>query len=133
LQNSCYSLALKLTDVDRTVIIAVIAVRVVQVTINQVVGMVSVGDGFVPALRAMPVSGIMSVTGMLRRARGGVPGVNFQAVFIDMIAVRGVQVAIVHIVGVIIMLDGGVTATLAMHVGMHFVKITEFAHAGSRR
>ena len=114
-------------------VIAVIAVRVVQVTVNQVVGVVSVGDGFVPALRAMPVSGMVSVTGMLRRARGRITGIDLQAVFIDVIAVRGVQVAVVHKVGVVAMFDGGVTATLAVHVGVHFVKIAEFAHADSRR
>ena len=50
-------------------VVAVPAVRVVQVTIDEVVHMVAVHDGLVAAVVAVDVSGVMAAAGMSMRAR----------------------------------------------------------------
>jgi hypothetical protein len=53
-------------------IIAMIVVRVVQVPIDEVVGVVTMRNCLMPALRAMQVAGIMPGAGMLRSAVSGI-------------------------------------------------------------
>ena len=69
-------------------IIAVTAVGIVQVAIDEVVGVVAMRNCLMTALRAMPVAGIMPDTSMLGSAAGGITCTDLQPVLIYMIAVR---------------------------------------------
>ena len=89
-------------------VVAVVAVRVVQVANNEVVGVVAMRYGFVSAAGAVYMSRFVAVAVMIWGADVRVGGADGDAVFIDVVAVRVVQVAVV--------LDGGVAAARAVLV-----------------
>ena len=96
-------------------IVAVLVVRVVQVSVDQVVGVVAVRHRFVAAVGTVLV--ILRVfRGVARRAIRGVLGIDRDLVLVLVVAVRMVQVAVVKVVGVACMLDGGVTAVGSVNV-----------------
>ena len=99
-------------------VVAMVAVRVVQVAIDQVVDVVTVWDGFVAATGAMDVAGFVAAASVLGRAAVGVGGRDGDHVLVDVVAVRVVQVTVVQVVDVAIMADGRVAAAGAMGVVM---------------
>lgn len=102
---------------DRTVVVAVIPVRVVEVTVDEVVDVISVGDRLVAATGPVDVVARVCVA-VVRRAAGRVRGVDLEGVLFNG-AARGVmQVTVVHVVDVIPVLDGGVAAAGAVNVIM---------------
>ena len=74
-------------------VVAVGAMRVMQVAAYQVVHMVAMRHGGVPAARPMHMIGRVCSTGMLWRARVGVRRRDGNHVLIHMLPVRVVQVA----------------------------------------
>lgn len=91
-----------------------VAVRVVQVAIDQVVDVIAMGHRFVAAARAVDVATLMAAAAMVGRAGYWVLLVHRQGVFFNTMAGRVVQVAVVEIVDVIAVLDGGVAAARAV-------------------
>jgi hypothetical protein len=112
-------------------IIAVPVVRVVQVPIDQVVDVVAVGDGFVAAVGAVDVAGVVGTALMIRRAGIGVRRCHVQDVFVDMIAVRMMQMPIVQIIGVSVVLDRRVATSGAMRVIVVLVFVAGIHDVGS--
>jgi len=88
-------------------------VDVVQAAIHQVVDMVAMGNGFVAAIGTMDVIGRMAAA-LAVGALVGVGGTDGEDVLVHVIAMHVVQVAIVEIVDVPVMLDGGVPAIRPM-------------------
>ena len=101
---------------DRAVVVAVVAVRVVQVPIDEVIDVVAMWHRFVTAAGAMDVSCFVAAAVVVGRAGVRVGGADSDAVFIDVAAVRVVQVAVVQVVNVAVVLDGGVAAARAVLV-----------------
>ena len=97
-------------------VVAVVAVRVVQVAIDEVVNVVAMRHGFVAATGTVYMSRFVAAAVVVRRAGIRVGGADGDAVFIDVVAVRMVQVAVVQIVNVAVVLDGGVAAVRAVLV-----------------
>jgi hypothetical protein len=97
-------------------VVAVIAVRVVQVAIHQIIDMVAVGDRLVAACWAVAVILRVSGTAVLRRAAGGVGRVDCQLVFLDLGTLDVVQMAVVQVIDVAIMQNPGVAAIGAVLV-----------------
>ena len=91
-------------------IVAVAAVGVMEMSINQVVDVVAVGNGFVAAVGAVNMGGVMSAAGVLRGAGGRVDRRQSDAVLVDVAIMQVVQMTIVEIVDVIVVPDGGVAA-----------------------
>jgi hypothetical protein len=121
-------------DGDRTVVVAVLAVRVVEVIADQVVDMIAVGHLLVPARRAMPVRGLVLAAVVLRGAADGVGVVDLQDVLVDVIAVRMVQVSVMQVVDVTVVLHGGMPAGGTVLMGMAGVGVVlGFAHERHRR
>jgi hypothetical protein len=112
---------LLINDLHRPMIIAMIAMGVVQVAVDQVVDMIAMGHGFVAA--AVTVNMVDVVTGavVLWGAGVGVGLVYGEGVFVDMPVVGVMQVAVVQVIHVIIMLDGGVAAVRAVLMIVVFV------------
>ena len=99
-------------DFNRAVVIAVAVVRVVELAVHQVVGVVAVWNGFVPALWTMSVAGAGRV-----RGAGGRIGVTYgNGGLIHMVAVRRVKVAVVEVGDFVANADGGVAAAFAMNM-----------------
>jgi hypothetical protein len=97
-------------------IIAMIAVRVVQVTTDQVVHVVAVRHSLVPTAWTMHMLLVVTVAGVLRGTAGRVLGRHLENVFVDMVSVNVVQVSIVEKIGVPVMVDGGVATATAVRV-----------------
>jgi hypothetical protein len=90
-----------------------IAVRMMQPSIHEVIEMVTMRHRFVPAGRAMLVR-----AAHLRCALHGIGGVDGDGMLVDMILVHVMEVAIVQIVNMTIMANGCVAAVRAMLMGV---------------
>ncbi|SAL54611.1 hypothetical protein AWB64_06017 [Caballeronia sordidicola] len=113
----------------RPVVVAVIAVRMMQVTVDKIVHMIAVRHGVVSATRAMHVPGLMATALVIGRAAIEIGGVDFQLVFIDMVAVRVMQVAVVQVVDMALMANRRVAAAGTMLViVMGVVRFVAGAH-----
>ena len=97
-------------------VVAVVPVRVVQVTIHQVVDMVAVRDGLVTAARAVHVVRVVALAGVPGRAARGVLVAHIDRVLVDVTVVVVVQVTVVEVVHVVSVLHGDMPAAGVMLV-----------------
>jgi hypothetical protein len=100
------------------VIVAVLAVRMMQVPADHEVGMIAVRHLSVAALRVVLVPAGVVAARVLRRARGRVGAVDADCMLVGVSCMNVVQVSVVQIVGVAIMLDRNVAAAGAVRVRM---------------
>lgn len=91
-------------------VVAVVAVRMVQMPVHQIVGVVSVRYCGVPAVRAVAMTGVVLTAVVVRRAVGWVPGTDRQPVFVHVSVVRVMEVAVVKIVDMAVVPDRRVSA-----------------------
>jgi hypothetical protein len=98
------------------VLVAVIAVRVVEMAADEVVDVITVGHALVTAAFAMCVVGCVVAAVMARRAGLGSRGVHLEHVLVDVIAVRMMQMTLVQVVDVVAVLDGRVPTSGAVLV-----------------
>ncbi|NUY04548.1 hypothetical protein [Paraburkholderia youngii] len=109
-------------------VIAVVAVRVMKMAVNQIIDMIAMRYWVVSAARAVDVARFMATAVWCALVR--IFCANVDLVFVHVIAVRMVQMAIVQIVYVIAMLDCGVSAARAMLMVMVCVmRFAASAHA----
>lgn len=99
-------------------IVAMVAVRVVQVAADEIIGVVAVRHGRMPAVRPMDVASGLFVRAMAGSALNGICGADGNDVIVHMPAVLVVQVAGVKVVGVTVVNDGEVAAIGAVNVRM---------------
>ena len=102
-------------------VVAVIAVRVVEMALDEVVGVVAVRDGGMSAVVAVVVLGAVAAAVVARCAGVGVVRVDGDPVLIGVALVGMVEVAVVEVVHVSFVDDGGVTAVGAVDVVVRFV------------
>jgi hypothetical protein len=100
----------------RTVIVAMIAMRVVQASVDQVISMVSMRNRFMTATWAMLMRRIVSYSAMLWVAPIRIRRANFDHVFVCAPVFNVLQMAMVKIVEVVLMLNGDVAATRTMQM-----------------
>jgi hypothetical protein len=106
------------------VIVTVIAVRVMQMSVNKIVDMVAMRNRLVAASRTVNVIGIMAATGVTRSAGSGVCLSDLQCMFLDRpVRVHVVQVAVVQVIDMATMLDRGVTTVGAVLVVVVFMNM----------
>ncbi len=91
--------------------------------------MVPVGNRFVTAAGAVDMSRFVACQGMSGRANIGILVIDLEAMLVDVISVRIMEMPIMQVVNVALMLDRGVTATGAMGVVVTFVNVA-FRHFG---
>ena len=98
------------------VVVAVIAVRMVQVPLDQIVNVIAVRDGFVTAPRpVLVVLGVASAV-VLWRALIGVRPRDRNGMLIVMVFMGMMEMPIMQVVGMAVMQDGGVPAVGAVDV-----------------
>jgi hypothetical protein len=95
-------------------VVAVAVVGVVEVAVDEVVGVVAVWDGFVAAVGSVNVIEAGGVGG----AGGGIVGGDGDSGLVDVVAVWRVEVAVVQVGNLFADADGGVAATFSVNVGM---------------
>jgi hypothetical protein len=108
------------------VVVAVVAVRVVEVAVDEVIGVVTVRQSLMAAAGAVGVVLGVAGTAVLGRAVGRVGPTNFQGVLLDLPPGGVVQVAVMDVIHVAVVLDGGVAAAGA--VLMIVVVVVRMAH-----
>ena len=101
-----------LNNFHRAVVVAVVAVLVVQTAVYDVVDVIAVRYGFVAAAFAVNMTG----TSLHGVAAVGVGGVYIEAVLVVVAVVFVVQVAVVDVVDVVAVFDGGMVAAFAVNV-----------------
>ena len=97
-------------------VVAVVAVGVVQLAGDEVVDVVAVRDGRVPAVGAMDVIGVVALASVCAAVRMLI--VDGDDVLIDVVAVGVVQMAVVHVIDVTFVSDREVTAVRTVLMGM---------------
>ncbi|HTF72479.1 MAG TPA: hypothetical protein VK638_58400, partial [Edaphobacter sp.] len=113
---------------DIAVVVAVVAIGVMQVPGYQIVDVVTVGNGHVSAICPMLMGGIMAFALMTVCAVRRVGGIHRKRVLIHMTFVQRVEVSVVEIVSVIVVLDRCMPAILAVLMGMVFVNFVLSSH-----
>ncbi len=106
-------------------IIAVVAVRMVEVAINEIIDVVAVRYGFVTAVGPMNVTSFVTVAGMLRCTIGWVLVIDFEGVTFDAVFCDVMQVAVVEVIDVVVVLYGFVAAArtvLVVMVGVSWLR-----------
>lgn len=103
-------------DPHRTVVIAMVAMGVVQVAADQVVGVIAVRHRLMATDGTVNMVGRVPIAGVIGRASVGIGGIGRQTMLIGVVAVGVVQVAIVEIVHMVGVGDGGVATTGTMGV-----------------
>lgn len=101
-------------DLQRTVVIAVSVVRMVQVTVDEVVDVVTVRHRLVAAVRSVDVVGRVGTAGVVGRAGPRVGVADGDDVLVHMVLVRVMQMTVVEEVDVAVVADCGVAAALAV-------------------
>lgn len=105
-------------------IITMIAMRMVQMSIDQVIDMIAVRDCFVPTVWTVDMASVMAAALVGRRARRRIGVADFDDVFFHRaISVHMVQMAIVQIIDMITMLDTSVFAVGTVDVVMVGVSV----------
>jgi hypothetical protein len=100
------------------VVVAVIAVRVMQVAVDQVVDVVPVRHGLVSASRTVHMIGVVPATSVLRRAPVWIGRRYLDGVLVDVIVMHMMQMAIVEIVHVVAVANGCMPARWTVLVGV---------------
>ena len=104
-------------------IVTMVAMRMVQVSFDEVVGVVAVRDGRMSAIVAVAMLGAMAAALVAGRAGGGVLLVDGEPVLVGVPLVGMVEVAVVEIVHVPFVDDRGVTAVGAVDVVVLCVRL----------
>ena len=101
---------------QRPVVVAVSVMRMMQPAINQIIHVVAVRNGGVAAVGAVNVLPVVAFRSQRAFVRVGVADGN--NVFINVVAVRMVQMAVVEIIHVPVVHDGDMPAIFAVDMGM---------------
>jgi hypothetical protein len=82
-------------------VVAMVAMRMVQMTVDQIVYMVAVRYRLVTASRPMHMGAVMAAALMAGRAPVGIGRRHLDAMLVDMVAMPMVQVAVMEVVDVV--------------------------------
>ena len=104
-----------------------IAVGMVQMTINQVVHVIAVRHGFMTTARAVDMARVVRAARMALGALIGIRRRDFNYVVVVMIAMRMQQMTVAQVIGMPVVLDRGVATVGTVVVFMIVVSIA-FVH-----
>jgi hypothetical protein len=99
-------------------IIAMVAMRMMQVAINQIVHMVPMRHRLVAASGPMHVTRAVTGAAMLRSALAGIGRGDLDDMFIDVVAMDMMEMPVMQIVNMAVMMDGRMTAIRAVNMRM---------------
>lgn len=109
-------------------VIAMIAVRMVQVPGNVIIDMIAVWHRFMAAARAMAMIRFVTAAAMTRGAAIGIVAGHADHMLVDMAFVRVVKMAVMQVVDVIAVAHGRVPATGPML--MSVIRVVWFRTSG---
>ncbi len=91
-------------------------VRMVQMSVDEVIGVIAMRDGLMSASRPVDVAGLVAAALMSAGASIWIRGRNFDAVLLGTITVHMFKMAIVQVVGMPLVAHSSVAATRAVAV-----------------
>jgi len=100
-----------------------IPVGMMQVAINEIVYVVTMGNRFMTAPWSMHMPWLVACTGMVRSAGIRIRVRHFNRVLINMIPMRMMQMTIVKVIDVTVMFNRGMPAVGAMFMGVIFMDV----------
>jgi hypothetical protein len=95
---------------------------------DQIIHVVAMWNGLMPAIRAMNVSLLVQVATMLGCATLRIGGAHLNPVLVYAIAAFVVQMAVVKVIDMTVVSHSRVPATWTMRVGVAFVSCVCFRH-----
>jgi hypothetical protein len=98
-----------------------VTVDVMQVPVDEIIGVVTVRNGLVAAAGTVAMSFVVGPASVLRGAIGGILPAYIDHMLIDVTVVEMVQVPIVKVIGVTVVKHCGVAAATTMRVAVPFV------------
>ncbi len=104
-------------------VVAVVAVRMMQVILNHVIDVISMRNLRMPAVWTVGVVAAVRATLMLWSTPRRVRRTDRDYMLVDVVVVEMVQMSIVQIIDVVPVLDGHMAATRAMAVAVSFVHL----------
>ncbi len=104
-------------------VVAVVAVRMMQVILHQIIDVISVWNLRMPAVWTVDVVAAVLATLMLWGTPCRVRRADWDRVLVDVVVVLIVKVSIVQIIDVITVLDGHMAAARSMLVAVPFVHL----------
>ena len=104
-----------------------IAVGVVEVAVHQVVHVITVGHGLVPAAGTVLVAGVVGAARVIGGALGRIRCADGQAVLVHVIRVRMVEMTVVQVVGMAFVPHGDVAAAVPVDVIVAVVAVAGHA------
>jgi hypothetical protein len=116
-----------LGEFDFPVIVAVVAVRVMEMTLDEIIDVIAMRNHLVAAPRAVTMAGIVPAAAVLGRAGIGIGPAHRNDVLVNVVAVHVMEVPIMQVVDMAIMADrcvAAVGAVLVRMVGMLLVATT---------
>jgi hypothetical protein len=93
-----------------------IAVRVVQASIDQIINMITVGNSLMAAVWAMPMLRIMPGSAMIGVAPIGVCRADFKHVLFGAPVLNMLQMAVVEIIDVVLVANANMAASGTVHM-----------------
>jgi len=106
------------------VVVAVVSMRMMEAAVDEVVDVVAMGNCFVPAARAMNMTGLVALVAVFWRAVIRVGRADFDRMLVDMILVGMMQMAVMQVIHVIPVAYCGVAAAGPVLMGMISVSLT---------
>jgi hypothetical protein len=104
-------------------VVAMRAMCKMQVTVYQVVDMVSVRHGLMAAAGSVTMPGFMAATGMGRCAGCRIGRAHCEHMLIHMVVMRVMQVTVMQIILMVVMVDGTMTAIGSVSVRVSLVNV----------
>ena len=101
-------------DLERSMIVAMIAVRVMQATLDEIINVIAMRHGGVAALWTMDMRGFVAPVAVFRRAAVRVAVARLDHMLNDAVAAWMMQMAVVKIVNMVAVLYGEVSTAWTM-------------------
>lgn len=99
-------------------IIAVTTVRVMEVSVHEVIGVIAMWNSLVAAARTVLVAFVVPLTSVVRSTAAWMFSINFKDAFIYMLVVNAVKMAVMNVIEMVAVAHGFMAAILAVGVRM---------------
>ena len=120
-------------DFDGAVIVAMVAVRMMEMAADQIIHVIAVRNRQVAAIGAVLMAAFMPAAAVAGCASLRIPIADAEAVLLDVIAAQVMQVTVVKIIDVTVVPDGGVSAIGPVDVGVALVRWMFWRHTRRTR
>jgi hypothetical protein len=104
--------------------ITMASVGMMEMAVDEVVDVIVVGDGGVTAVGAVDVGRVVAGALVVGGASGRIGGRDGDDMLVDMTFVQVMQVAVMEVIDMILMLDGGMTAAGGVDMVVIGVSVT---------